>query len=501
MDDVQIKALQNKSLYPHEVATFEVIQTHISWVILTGSFAYKIKKPVNLGFCNFETLSMRQHFCDLEIQLNKRLAPDLYLDVIPITNSGGNLCLDGDGEVIDYAIKMHQFDQSRLLSNVHQEEGLSKALMISLAQQVASFHKQAAVVPDDKKYGTPEQIFEPMLDNFKVLNELEPSQGYANKTNDVATWAKDQCQQLSSILKSRKTKQFIKSAHGDMHLGNIVLIHGTPVIFDCIEFNDDFRFLDTINDMAFLAMDLDDKGYEDLSHFFCNRYFEATGDYQGALLLNFYKSYRAMVRAKVMGFTIVGTNASGHAKSNMQKELLHFIERALSYQVKGQPSLTITFGPSGSGKSHYTEELLIKDKSFRLRSDVIRKQLAGLDPYKHCPSHQKDEVYSDDMTQKVYQVLSDQASSLLKAGWPVIIDATCLKTWQRNLFMKLSQTLNIPFKILKFEQDAQILKSRLQRRDTIDKVSDANESVLEKQLNWLEPLTAEEHPFVDTISS
>lgn len=499
MDETLIKALQNPKLYSHEVQGFEVMQTHISWVILTGQYAYKIKKPVNFGFCDFTSVEKRKHFCELEIQLNKRLASDLYINLTAITGTPDNPQIDGDGPVIDYAIKMHQFEQNRLLSNVLKDEGLSRALMLSLADQIAQFHQKAEKVSTGSPYGTPEQIFEPMLDNFRVLNQLEPSRPYAEMVEDIATWAKTKYDHFLPILKNRQPNGYVVAAHGDMHLGNMVLIQGMPVIFDCIEFNDDFRFTDTMGDTGFIAMDLDDKGYENLSFYLCNRYFEATQDYQGALILDFYKSYRAMVRAKIMAYTIDGLNGQEDVKQTMLKDLENFIKLAQTYKSERTPSLTITFGPSGSGKSHYTDGLLIEQKALRLRSDVIRKQLCALDPYEACPEDKKAVVYSEDTTKKVYDALLEYASMLLKEGWPVIIDATNLKAWQRAPFIKLAQDMKVPFKILQFEQDATKLKSRLEQRNLKEKTSDADVAVLEKQLDWLEPLSAEEKNYAQRV--
>lgn len=267
MDDTLIQSLQDPKCYSHEVVAFALMQTHISWVILTGQYAYKLKKPVNFGFCDFTTLEKRKHFCELEVKLNKRLAPDLYVHVVAITGTLDQPQIDGDGPVIDYAIKMHQFEQNRLLSNVHSEEGLSKALMTSLADQIAEFHQKSECVALESEYGSPEHVFDPVADNFKVLNELEASKHFSPRVNAIKDWANTQYNQLKELLAERKAQGFVKAAHGDMHLGNIVLIQGKPVIFDCIEFNDDFRYTDTMGDVGFLAMDLDLQGYEDLSFY------------------------------------------------------------------------------------------------------------------------------------------------------------------------------------------------------------------------------------------
>lgn len=499
MDDTTIQALQKASLYPHETSTMEVCQTHISWVILTGTIAYKIKKPVDFGFCDFTTLEKRKYFCELEVELNKRLAPQIYLGVVAITGTAESPEIDGDGPVIDYAIKMEQFDNRQLLSIVHKTEGLSRALLISIANQLATFHDMAETVSSNEPFGTPEYIWAPMQDNFQSLKTLEPSKSYAPQVDVIESWAKQQFKELKPLLEQRKAKGFIKACHGDIHLGNMVLHQGKPLIFDCIEFNDDFRNTDTVNDIAFLAMDLDDKGYQNLAHFFCNRYFEATQDVDGIKLLTFYKSYRAMVRAKVMALTTQGVPDES-AKIQLQADMKSFLELAQSYLDSPKPSLTITFGPSGCGKSHHTDSLLIETKAFRLRSDVIRKQMAGLDPYLQTPDSKKTDLYSESFTHKVYQELAKRSKTLLEANIPVIIDATFLKAWQRELFLNLSKELKVPFKILSFDSDPSKLKSRLNDRNQTDQTSDADSSVLDKQLNWLEPLSESENQFKEAVS-
>lgn len=498
MDDTLIKSLQNQSVYPHETTEISMQQTHISWVLLTGLWAYKIKKPVDYGFCDFTTLEKRKHFCELEVKLNKQLAPEIYEEVVAITGTPTEPEINGAGPVIDYAIKMHQFDNRQLLSKVHQTEGLSRALLISIANQVAAFHEAAQVVPTSEPYGSPEQVWAPMADNFEALKQLEPSKGYAAQIDQIAQWAEQTYHKLTPLLAQRKASGFIKECHGDMHLGNIVLHQGKPVVFDCIEFNQDFRCIDTVNDMAFLAMDLDEKGYPELAHFFSNRYFERTQDIEGIQLLQFYKSYRAMVRAKVCALTIPNVDEST-AKA-LTKEMTNFISLAVAYCEAQQPQLTITFGPSGCGKSHFTDELLLKQRAFRLRSDVLRKQMAGLDPFQNAPEAMRAKLYAEDFTKQVYNALAQQAKQLLQANVPVIVDATFLKSWQRDMFLALSQSLDIPFKILTFDRDPELLKSRLKTRQQSDKTSDADSTVLEKQLNWLEPLTALEEKLAEKVT-
>lgn len=492
MDETTIQQLLTPKAFPHEAFEFKIIETHISWVVLTGQYAYKIKKPVNLGFVDYTSLEKRHEFCDTELSINRSLAPELYIEVVPIT-AGDHPQISGKGKVIDYAIKMHQFDQSRLLSNVHREEGLSKAIVQSLADQIALFHERAEKVDEQSAFGTPEQVMLPVRDNFKTLLELEPSKPYADKIKKAQIWAEQQFEILQFLIKRRKEQQHVKVCHGDIHLGNIVLLEGAPRIFDAIEFNDDFRFLDTMNDVAFLCMDLDHKGYSNLSKYFANLYLEHSGDYEGALLLNFYKAYRAMVRAKVSVFQILGLADHQTAqKEALEKDLVEFLDLALTYQKTTKPSLTITFGASGSGKSFQTEKLMTEENTIRIRSDVLRKQMFDLDPYQPCPKPLNAKVYSQETTRKVYQTLSDLTRTLLTHQLNVIIDATFLKAWQRALFIHLSEELHVDFKILVFDHDKEKLESRIEQRLKTNDSSDADAAILEQQLKAVDPLTPNE---------
>lgn len=444
----------------------KIIETHISWVILTGTFAYKIKKPVNLGFQDFTTLEKRKYYCEEEVVLNQRLAPSLYLGVVPI--------IDEKGTPIEYAIKMHEFPQESLLSTLAKRSNLTLPIIDSIATQMAAFHEQAARCDPTESYGSPEDVLSPVQENFKVLRELDAGKPYLSNIAKIEAWANEQAHRYGTLLQKRKDNGFIRACHGDLHLGNIVLIDNQPLIFDCIEFNEAFRWTDVMGDTAFLAMDLDLFGLHDLSHYFVNRYAELTLDYEGILLLRFYQCYRAMVRAKVSAYMSDNEN------------LRRFITLAESYTYAPSPSLTITFGVSGSGKTFGSEQFIMKTGAIRLRSDLFRLQLFS----------NKNTRYSEHATQQVYQTLLEKARMLLQAGHSVIIDAACLKHWQRELFLNLSQELNIPFHIFAFEAPIEVLQQRITARERQgNDPSEATIEVLQKQLNEREPLSKDEALF------
>ncbi|MCF5429327.1 phosphotransferase, partial [Pseudomonas syringae] len=304
MSQSLIAALQNPALFPHPVDQFHVIETHISWVLLTGNYAYKMKKPVNFGFLDFTTLEARSHFCNEELRLNQRLTDNLYLEVLPITGSAEAPQLGGDGPVVDYVLKMRQFPQSQLLSTLQANGELTSAHIDELAKQIAHFHLNAPKVRATHTAGTPHDVMVPVLQNFEQICPFLSDKADLAQLEALQAWAESSFERLKPLFEQRKLNGFIRECHGDIHLGNATMIDGHVVIFDCIEFNEPFRFTDVYADTGFLAMDLEDRGLKSLARRFISQYLELTGDYQGLELLNFYKAYRALVRAKVALFSM-----------------------------------------------------------------------------------------------------------------------------------------------------------------------------------------------------
>lgn len=492
MDATLIESLQSTELYPHDVKDFHVMQTHLSWVILTGNYAYKIKKPLNLGFQDFTTLEKRKHYCELELSLNKRLAPNIYIDVIPITGSASKPVLGGTGEPIEYAIKMNQFDQENMLLEQAKQGKVTPKMIKSIAQQLATFHLNADKAEPNSRFGEFETIVSPMVDNFNALMGMPFSKPWHPLLTNMKKWTEDTSEQFRSILSKRKEKGWIRATHGDVHLGNIVLINNKPVIFDCIEFNEDFRWTDTMNDVGFMFMDLCHNGLTDLGYVLVNHYLERSGDYEGLVLLPYFACYRAMVRAKVMGFQMSQTKENTPEYETLKMELDRFLQLANQFTQTKQPALRITVGISGSGKSSYTEKFMALNQYVRLRSDVIRKQLFNLPLYEPTPENLKDEVYSQEASEKVFQQLHEWAKLFLHNHQNVVIDATCIKHWQRELFQKLAQQMNVDFQFLVFEADIDDIEGWIAKRQRRKQVSDATLAIAKAQLENFDPLNAEE---------
>jgi aminoglycoside phosphotransferase family enzyme/predicted kinase len=485
-----IQALQRPEIFPHPVERFEVRETHISWVLLTGPFAYKIKKPVDLGFLDFSTLEKRGHYCKEELRLNRRLAPQLYLEVVPICGSHEAPRFYGPDPPIEYAVKMLEFPQRSQLDRVLARGDLKPGHIDTLAEMVADFHGRAAVAPQATPFGSPEGVYVPVAENFSQIRLPPEDLQTARRLEALAAWSAQCHAELRDSFAARKQAGFVRECHGDMHLGNMALLGNELVIFDCIEFSESLRWIDVMSEVAFLVMDLDDRSEAAFAWRFLNRYLEHTGDYGGLGLLRFYQTYRAMVRAKVTYIRLQQEPSQSPGRSALERDFRGYLALAERYPAPLRPFLAIAHGLSGSGKTTLTQSMVEALGVIRARSDVERKRLFGLAPLEPSRSELGGGLYTEDASQRTYARLLEVARSVLHAGFPVVIDATFLKARQRGMFRELAASMNVPFAILAFEAPDALLRARLERR--AERKSDASEAgpgVLELQMRALEPLT------------
>lgn len=484
MSQALIAALQNPALYPHPVEGFQVIETHISWVLLTGPFAYKIKKPVNFGFLDFTSLEQRQHFCGEELRLNQRLTEGLYLEVLPVTGSESAPQLGGSGPAIEYVLKMRQFPQSQLLSAVQARGELTPAHIDALARQIASFHGRTPAVASEHPLCSPQAIVAPMRQNFEQIRPLLADAADLAQLQHLESWAETTFARLAPLLEQRKADGFIRECHGDIHLANVTLLDGRVKLFDCIEFNEPFRLIDVISDAAFLAMDLEDRGLKALARRFINGYLELTGDYRGLTLLPFYKAYRAMVRAKV-GLFRLGQEQDPVAREAILRQYRNYAALAESYSAIPARFLAITHGVSAVGKSYVAMRLVEEFGAIRLRSDVERKRL--------FPATDSAALYDGASTAATYAQLHALAGEVLQAGLPVVLDATYLKLAQRQAAHAVAEHAGVPFLILDCQAPQAVIAAWLAERQAegVDP-SDATLEVIRAQEAGREPLAASE---------
>jgi len=485
-----IRSLLKPDVYEHPVTDIELIETHISWVILTGAYAYKIKKPIDLGFLDFSTLEKRLFCCNEELRLNSRLAAAIYLEVVAISGTPEKPSLQGAGTAIEYAIKMVQFPQQAQLDNMLANGELEKYHMDAIAELVAGFHTSTDVAADDSYFGDPEHVYQPVAENFTQIRQHLHSNKYDEQLDALEGWSKETFSSLKPVFEQRKQEGCIRECHGDMHLRNLVWFNGEPLAFDCLEFNPALRWIDTLSEVAFLVMDLQDRNEAELAQRFLNAYLEHCGDYQGMHVFHFYLAYRALVRAKVDAIRAGQPGIAEVDKHEAEEEFHAYLKLARSYTRLSKPRLIITRGMSASGKSTLTQPLLEYMGAIRIRSDVERKRLFGIPAGTGSAAGIDKGIYSAEAGIKTYEKLLQLANALLEAGITVIVDAAFLKYEQRRPFRELALNKRMPFIILAFSASAGTLRRRIQAR-THD-VSDADLSVLEHQLATAKPVHASE---------
>lgn len=479
-----IRSLLRPEVYPHPTEALSLIQTHISWVILTGCFAYKIKKPVNFGFVDFSTLDRRRHFCEQELRLNRRFASDLYLAVVPITGTEHAVHLNGPGAPIEYALQMRQFDQHLLFGSLLAEGALRPIDIDRLADQIAAFHQTATRAGSDSLWGTPDSIIAATRENFDHLISAATDPLQHKQLQALMEWTRQQSCELRELLENRRSTGFVRDCHGDLHLGNVVLIGDRPMPFDCIEFSEALRWIDIVSEIAFFCMDLEVHGATGLAYRFLNRYQSIVGDYAGLRLWDFYRLYRAMVRAKV-GRLMTPSAPAPAPMSPVASKHQRYLDFGLGLIQKQWPLLLVTHGLSGSGKSHLAAALCERLPAIWLRSDIERKRIVR--------AAAADAAYSAEATRNTYRRLRQLSLLLLQAGQSVIVDATFLARWQRAQQLEISRRLGVRCLILDLETPRELLLQRIARRHSLARdPSDATPDVLKRQLLDAEPLSARE---------
>lgn len=487
-----IDALRAPGRLPGARGRARLIETHISWVLLAGRYAYKIKKPVDLGFLDFSTLALRQHFCEEEVRLNRRLAPEIYRDVVAI---GGTLEAPqfGAQPALEYAVRMRRFPAGRLFENLLARHRLSPAHIDQLAQILAEFHRRVLAATARNRFGKAAVLRREIADNFSALQTLLPEQPAAF-LRQLHARLQAELDARGELMAARKRDGFVRECHGDLHLGNIVLSGDRPVPFDGIEFEPALRWIDIIDDIAFPVMDLWQHNRPDLAWRLLNGWLEITGDFAGLALLPLYMANRALVRAKVHALRAAQPGLRPREAATLQANARRYLDCAAQVLHPPPPALIITHGLPGSGKTTFAQTALEHIGAIRLRSDVERKRLYGLLPL--ADSHRVlggDALYSAEATVRTYVRLAELAAQLLAAGFRVIVDAAFLKRGERRGFQALARQQDVPFVIADMTADMDVLRARIRQRQTAGRdASEADVVVLEKLAQLQEPLAPEE---------
>ena len=464
----------------------QLLETHISWVLLTGSLAYKIKKPVRLSFLDFSTLDRRKAACEDELRLNRLLAPQLYLDVAPITGSREQPCLGGRGAALEYAVKMRRFPQSWTLDRRLQEGHLETMELQRFGEALAQLHQRAASAPAGSRFGEPAQVQAPLQDTLQELRAGAPP-GSRAELEYVDTGMKAALAALTPLMAERKSSKHIRDCHGDLHLGNLVRLDEGIVPFDRIEFSDDLRWIDGISDVAFLVMDLDRRGQVDLAYAFLAAYLEAGGDYEGLRLLRYYEVYRALVRAKVA--MIRGRASGDDSDTSAAAECSAYLQWA-AHCIRGRrPGLVLMHGLAGSGKTRLSEKLIRHLPAVRVRSDLERKRMHAMQPLERGDAAPGAGLYSAAASLRLYERLTDIAQAALEGGETLIVDAAFLKAAERRRFFELAARLDAPCVIVHCTAPVAELERRVRHRAAEGRdASDAGIAVLHAQSGWQEAL-------------
>jgi aminoglycoside phosphotransferase family enzyme len=494
-----IASLRDPGRYPHPAAAVELLETHISWVLLAGDYAYKIKKPVDLGFLDFSTLEQRHHFCEEEVRLNRRLAPALYLDVMPVTGTPEQPVLGGRGEAIEFAVRMRRFPQAAQLDRMLRAGELHASHLDAFARMVADFHAAAAVATAAMPYGEPAAIYGPVEENFHALRDALGAAAVHRQLNALDAWSMTRFLANREVHAARKRDGFVRECHGDLHLRNLAWVDDQPLAFDCIEFAPALRWIDVISEVAFLVMDLRARAEPQLAARFLNRYLEYTGDYGAVAVLGFYLVYRALVRAKVDAIRLHQPDLEAAERAAVEAECARYLDLAREFCQPGRPRLIVTRGLSASGKTTLSEPLVEAMGAVRIRSDVERKRLFGLPATSRARAAPGTGIYTPEAGRRTYARLLELARDLLDAGYPVIVDAVFARAEQRAPFQALAEGRGVPYAILEFTASPQILRQRIAARRGGE--SDAGLAVLESQLQAWEALPAGDRSRAVTVDT
>lgn len=492
-----IEALSHPEIYPHHPESVRFVQTHISAVFIAGDFVYKVKKPLNLGFLDFTTLEKRTYFCAREVELNSRFSEGIYLAVVPICEDAAGINLEEKGEQIDAAVLMRRIPQEKTMERMLEEDLVTPELLDRVADRIAHFHSQAAKGPQISVFGSLDVLQHNMQENFSQ------TQPYIGRTIDRATY--DEIESLSReflennrpLFEDRVREGYIRDCHGDLHLDHVVLFDPV-VLVDCIEFNDRFRYSDTAADLAFLLMDLDFRGYPAFSRKVAQRYSRTSQDHGFARVINFYKSYRAYVRGKVLGFTLDEPEVSAPGREAAAQTAADYFSLSLScLKPSPPPALIITRGLSGSGKSFLAAKIGSRLGIVPMKSDVVRKELHGLAPGEHRLDNFGQGIYTSSATELTYRVLLERARALLERGESVIVDASFLRRKDCARALKLATETKARFRISQCLCPEEVARVRLRERmEKESEPSDGRWEIFLIQQERQEALQAEQLPFL-----
>ena len=493
------EALLNSQAYPHKPRKIELVQTQMSFLFLTGDYVYKVKKPVNLGYLDYTTLEKRRFFCHQELELNRRLCPEVYLAVAPIVEYKGALHIEGEGKTVEYAVKMKQLPRDHMMDVLLPRGQVSQEMVTKVAEKLVSFHQRAETNPEIAAFGKLGVIRQNTDENFAQTERYVGVSIPSTEYNRIENYTDDFMQSNASLFNKRIREGKIRDCHGDLHAAHVCFTDDI-CIYDCIEFNDRFRYSDVASEIAFLAMDLDRYQQADLSNHLVNTYVELSHDEELLKLLNFYKCYRAYVRGKVESFKLDDPYLTEEEKKASLATAESYFDLACSY-ARAKPLVIITTGLVGTGKTTVAEALSQRLGCATISSDVIRKKLANISPTEHRFEEFQGGIYSADFSAKTYSEMFQQADKILSQGQSVILDATFGRKEDRLQAKKLAEERGADFVVLECLLDEENTKRRLEERLKGETTSDGRWEIFEFQKQRFDPVTEiapQQHVVLDT---
>jgi aminoglycoside phosphotransferase family enzyme/predicted kinase len=494
-----VKALLEPKAYPEATGKIELMQTQMSFVFLTDQFVYKLKKPVDLGYLDYTTLGKRQFFCQREVELNRRLCPETYLGVVPITRDKGAIRIGGRGEAIEYAVKMRRLPQAKMMNVLLANDGVTAEMITRVARKLAAFHRKAETNAEISVFGEIKAITANTDENFAQTEKYVGKTISEDSYQHIKDYTDSFIHQNTPLFKKRVREGRIRDCHGDLHAAHICFTNGI-CIYDCIEFNDRFRYCDVASEMAFLAMDLDHYGRADLSRSLINAYVAESKDEELLKLLGFYKGYRAYVRGKVESFKLDDPYISEDEKIKTRDIAASYFDLARAY-TRSKPMLFITVGLVGTGKSTLAQALAKRLGLAVIASDVTRKQLAGIPVTEHRFEEFDSGIYSAELSRKTYDKMFSKAGDILGEGGSVVLDASFIKAEERLKAKQVAREMGADFFVIECILDEANIKKRLERRLKGETISDGRWEIYQPQKEAFEPVkeaAPPKHAIIDT---
>jgi aminoglycoside phosphotransferase family enzyme/predicted kinase len=486
LEEKILRAFSKPEFYPHDVGTIRRAETHTAWVFLTGERAYKIKKPVDFGFLDFSTLDRRKTFCEREVKLNSEIS-DLYLGVEPVRlDADGDIHLGGEGnEIVEYAVVMKELPQEAMMTSLLKQAAVDYGVIDRLASEIARFHKQAKTSAQITKEGSVESVRFNWEENFAQTEAVRDVTISHEDFSLIKGRIEGFLEEKEETFRERERNGMIRYCHGDLHSGNIFVHEGKIHIFDRIEFNLRFACSDTAADLAFMTMDLDFHGKRNLSDFLLDRYLDHTSDYELLRFHDFFRCYRAYVRGKVIGFQLA-QNPPDPKKIKSTAKAYFDLAKLYASTLSSKPRLIVFYGLPGTGKSLMASRTRDWTNAAHIRSDLVRRVLAGVSLDEHHYADFGKDLYSPKMSRKVYESLKDKARAYLSHGQSLIIDATYSKQEDRAALSRIGEELRAGVYFIRCDAPDEKVREWITRRKKADLQSDATWEIYTKMKSFFE---------------